>query len=243
MQDIIDAVKFDSQGLLPAIAQDATTGEVLMMAYMNREALEKTVSTGKAHYFSRSRNRIWLKGETSGNFQEVREVLYDCDGDTILLKVNQMGVACHTGERSCFFRRLSGEPHGVEQGEGSQILDNLYNVILERKRTLPERSYVASLLKKGLDEILNKVEEEATELILASKGRGKKEIIHELVDLWFHTLVLLGEKEIPLQEVYGELKRRFGISGIEEKEKRQSSSPQREGQTKSPSPPWGEGEG
>lgn len=230
MQALIDTIKFDSKGLVPAIAQDATTGEVLMMAYMDREALVKTISTGKAHYFSRSRNRLWLKGETSGNFQEVREILYDCDEDTILLKVNQIGVACHTGERSCFFRRLAGEPQRIEPVEGSQILDALYKVILERKRTLPEGSYVASLLKTGLDGILNKVEEEATELILASKGRGKKEIVHELADLLFHTLVLLGEKDIAPQEVYMELKRRFGKSGIEEKEARRFPSPQGQGE-------------
>jgi phosphoribosyl-ATP pyrophosphohydrolase/phosphoribosyl-AMP cyclohydrolase len=210
-------IKFDEKGLVPVIAQDYQTGEVLMMAYMNKNALEKTLSTGRAHYFSRSRNKLWLKGETSGNFQEVLAVYYDCDEDTLLLKVNQIGVACHTGERSCFFRRLD---KGDKEPADINIMTGLFKTIEERKKASPDKSYVASLYAKGLDKILEKVKEESTELIEAAKGKTRKEIIHEMADLWFHTFVLLGHKDISLQEILEELKKRFGISGIEEKASR-----------------------
>ena len=226
----ISVIKFDDKGLVPAIAQDYQTGEVLMMAYMNREALEKTLSTGRAHYFSRSRNKLWLKGETSGNFQEVQAVYYDCDEDTILLNVNQVGVACHTGERSCFFRRLdkkskvTGLPlQAVSRGIKSQesvnlnVLSELFETIKERKKASPEKSYAASLYAKGLDKILEKVKEESAELVEAAKIGKREEIIHEMADLWFHTLVLLGQKDISLPDILNEFKRRSGISGIEEK--------------------------
>lgn len=210
----ISVIKFDDKGLVPAIAQDYQTGEVLMMAYMNKEALEKTLSTGRAHYFSRSRNKLWLKGETSGNFQEVQTVYYDCDEDTILLNVNQVGVACHTGERSCFFRRLD---KGTPESPGLNELSELFKTIEQRKKASPEKSYVSSLYAKGLDKILDKVKEESAELVEAAKSGKKEEIIHEMADLWFHTLVLLGQKDISLQDILNELKRRSCISGIEEK--------------------------
>jgi phosphoribosyl-ATP pyrophosphohydrolase/phosphoribosyl-AMP cyclohydrolase len=211
-------IKFDERGLVPAVAQEAASGEVLMLAYMNREALEKTLSTGKAHYFSRSRNKLWLKGETSGNFQEVKGVYYDCDNDTLLLKVRQKGVACHTGERSCFFRRLdNGAVTKTATTPGPAILKELYRVIVERKGARAESSYVASLYAKGLKKILKKISEETGELIEASEGGNNKEIVHELCDLWFHTMVLLGHIDIDVEEVFGELKRRFGTSGIQEK--------------------------
>ena len=209
----VDGIRFDERGLVPAIVQDAATGEVLMLAYMNREALERTISSGLAHYYSRSRQRLWLKGETSGNVQHVKGIYYDCDGDTILLKVEQRGVACHTGERTCFFNVL------LERGPvpGPSILTDLYRVILARKRAMPEGSYVASLLKDG-ERILAKVEEEAGELIDAAKGKG--DLIHELTDLLFHAMVLLAWKDRDIAEVFKELVRRFGISGIEEKKRR-----------------------
>lgn len=210
----INTIKFDEKGLVPAIAQDYATGEVLMMAYMNREAIEKTLSTGKAHYFSRSRNTLWLKGETSKNFQELKAIYYDCDEDTILLKINQLGVACHTGKRSCFFRRLD---KGEQEPAGLAILAELFKIIEQRKKASAEKSYVASLYAKGIDKILEKVEEESGELVEAAKDGKKKEIIHEVADLWFHTLVLLGQKNISLQEILNELQRRSGVSGIEEK--------------------------
>lgn len=217
----MSSVRFDEKGLIPAIAQDYFTGEVLMMAYMNRDALEKTLSTGRAHYFSRSRSKLWLKGETSGNFQEVKAVYYDCDEDAILLKINQIGVACHTGERSCFFRRLDkkSEESGVRSQESANlnILSELFETIKQRKNASPEKSYVASLYAKGLDKILEKINEESGELIDAAKGGEKQEIIHETADLLFHAFVLLGQKQISLQDILDELKTRSGVSGIEEK--------------------------
>ncbi len=221
---IINEIKFDDKGLVPAIAQDYKTGEVLMMAYMDREAVEKTLSSGKAHYFSRSRNKLWLKGETSGHFQHVKGVYYDCDVDTILLKVEQVGAACHTGERSCFYREIETPFKKVETPRRdvstSTILDSVHEVILERKKNPGERSYVSSLFSKGTDSILKKVGEEASELLISGKGGKKEEVVYEMADLWFHSLVLLGQLDIGPEEVYAELQRRFGTSGIEEKEGR-----------------------
>ena len=210
-------IKFSSHGLIPAIAQDAVSGEVLMLAYMNKESLDKTLSTGKAHYFSRTRDKLWLKGETSGNFQEVIEVLYDCDADTLLLKVRQTGSACHTGERSCFFRRLDT---GQKEIKDASVIAELFRVIEKRKEANIEESYVAHLFSKGVPKIAAKIHEEAAELISAAKRDGKKEIIHELCDLWFHTLVLLGYKDINIEDVFKELSRGSGTSGLEEKASR-----------------------
>lgn len=215
---ILDEVKFNESGLVPAIAQDFRTEEVLMMAYMNREALEKTISSGKAHYFSRSRNTLWLKGETSGHFQHIKGIYYDCDMDTILLKVDQVGAACHTGERTCFFREI--EIPFKQDTATSSILEMIYKIILQRKTNPSEKSYVATLFSKGEDTILKKIGEEASELVISGKGGKKEEVIHEMADLWFHSLVLLGQMDIRPEEVYSELKKRFGTSGIEEKEAR-----------------------
>jgi phosphoribosyl-ATP pyrophosphohydrolase/phosphoribosyl-AMP cyclohydrolase len=215
----ISIIKFDEKGLVPAVAQEVTTGEVLMVAYMTKEALEKTLETGRAHYFSRSRNTLWQKGETSGNFQDVTGVYYDCDNDTVLVKVKQTGVACHTGERTCFFRRLDNGPReGAPTGAG--IIKELQGVIVSRKGADPGSSYVASLYEKGLKKILAKITEESRELVEASRGGNKEEIVHEISDLWFHTMTLLGYKEIDIEEVFTEFSNRFGTSGIEEKETR-----------------------
>ncbi len=219
----INNIKFDEKGLVPAIAQDADTREVLTLAYMNREALEKTLSTGKVHYFSRSRNKLWLKGETSGNFQDVISVYYDCDGDAVLVLVDPLGPACHTGERTCFYRTitpLSGEPWKARGPGGAGVIKELFEVIKKRKTASPDKSYVASLYAKGLPGILEKVEEESGELIEAAKEKGKKEVIRELSDLWFHTMVLLANEGIEIEDAFKELGRRFGKSGIEEKESR-----------------------
>lgn len=222
--DILNEIKFDEKGLVPAIAQDYLTGDVLMMAYMNSDALEKTMVSGKAHYFSRSRNKLWLKGETSGHFQHIKGIYYDCDIDTLLLKVEQIGSACHTGERSCFYREVETSFKNVKMPRRdvstAPILDSIYKVILERKSNPQERSYVSSLFAKGTDAILKKVGEEASELVISGKGGKEEEVIYETADLWFHSLVLLGYLGIKPEEVYGELKRRFGTSGIEEKEQR-----------------------
>lgn len=217
MADAAGAIKWNEHGLVPAIAQDSRTGEVLMMAWMNRESLEKTLSSGRACYYSRSRGRLWVKGESSGNFQEVRSVRYDCDGDTLLLMVEPKGPACHTGERSCFYRSVDGSP--VAPG-GALVLTELMRVLKERKGADPSKSYVASLYAKGLPKILEKVAEESAELVEAAGIKGRDEVIYEFSDLLFHSMVLLCEKGIGLEEVFDELSRRFGLSGIAEKESR-----------------------
>lgn len=215
---LTESLKWNEKGLIPAIAQDIVTGEVLMMAWMNAESLERTVSTGKAHYYSRSRNSLWLKGETSGNFQEVRSVRYDCDADTILLLVESKGPACHTGERTCFFRTI-GEDAGAKP-TGPFVLTGLEKVLEERKKAEPGSSYVASLYAKGLPKILAKIEEESRELVEAAAVKDNKEVLYEFCDLLFHSMVLLSHKGIEMDEVFGELSRRFGMSGIEEKNAR-----------------------
>lgn len=213
----LENIKFNGEGLIPAIAQDASTGEVLMLAYMNKESLSLTLSTGRAHYWSRSRKSLWLKGDTSGNYQNVKSVLYDCDGDTILLQVEPMGPACHTGERTCFFRSLDGK--GTKP-TGPRVLTELYSIIKERKKAAPDKSYVASLYAKGLPKILEKVGEESAELIEAARDKGRDDVVYEFCDLLFHSMVLLSNEGIEMDEAYRELARRFGISGIEEKESR-----------------------
>ena len=211
-------IKFGPDGLVPAIAQDVRSSDVLMLAYMNREALDKTLSSGRAHYWSRSRGKLWCKGETSGNFQEVLAVHYDCDADTILLTVRPAGPACHTGEDNCFYRALKG---GAKRAGGTDILGELFGVLKSRKGADPKESYVASLYDKGLGAITEKIEEEAGELKEAAEAEGPKEIIHETADLWFHTLVLLAQKGIGVESVLGELERRFGTSGHDEKRSRE----------------------
>lgn len=214
----LSGLKFNEKGLVPAIAQDATTGEVLMMAWMDQEAIEKTLSTGKAHYFSRSRNSLWLKGETSGNFQAVKGVRYDCDGDTLLVLVEPRGPACHTGERTCFYRSLDG---GTElKPAGPAVIAELGRVLEDRKKADPASSYVASLYAKGLPKILAKIEEETYELVEAASEKDNGQVLYEFCDLLFHSMALLAHKGITVDEVFGELSRRYGTSGIEEKNSR-----------------------
>jgi phosphoribosyl-ATP pyrophosphohydrolase/phosphoribosyl-AMP cyclohydrolase len=207
-------LQFNEQGLIPAIVQDAASGQVLMLAYMNRESIEKTLATGVTHYWSRSRATLWQKGETSGHIQRVREIRYDCDADTLLITVDQQGVACHTGEPSCFFNHLPGTPHQAYPSVTEALLSKLYDVILARKRRSPQESYVASLMARGQDHVLKKVVEEAAEVVLASKNGRPDEILYEMADLWFHTLVVLGWHNLPPQGVLQELQRRFGKSGL-----------------------------
>jgi len=205
-------LRFDANGLIPAVAQDAETGQVLMLAYMDREALARTQETGFAHYYSRSRQRLWKKGEESGHVQRVREIRYDCDGDALLLTVEQTGAACHTGNRSCFYRRVAAEtPHAPAPATaGLHVLLDVYQVILRRKAQPLEGSYVASLLAKGQGQVLKKVLEEATEVILASRDNDRGQIIYEMADLWFHSLVLLAQHGIGPVEIARELARRAG---------------------------------
>lgn len=216
---MIEEIRYDEKGLIPAIAQDAESGEVLMTAFMNREALERTLETRVAHYWSRSRGKLWKKGETSGHIQKVHEIRFDCDSDAILLKVHQDGVACHTGHRSCFYRTIGEEmPRSSEAAsDTSALLDRLYEVIMDRKLNPPaEKSYVASLFAKGQDSILKKIGEEAGEVIIASKNRKEEEIIYETADLWFHSLVALAYHGIQPGDVLKELGRRYGKSGVRE---------------------------
>ena len=195
-------LKFDEKGLIPAIAQDEGSGEVLMMAYMNREALQKTLDTGYMTYWSRSRNTLWKKGETSGNVQKVKALYYDCDADCLLAKVEQTGAVCHTGKATCFSSPI------IETGEkkaGSKILDELFAVIQDRKANPKEGSYTNKLFEKGMEKIAKKVGEEASEVVIAAMKGDKGEIRYECADLFYHVLVLLAEGGVTLGEVYGEL--------------------------------------
>ncbi len=225
MNDILNKIDWNKTPLIPAIAQDFKSKEVLMLAYMNKEALKLTLDTNIAHYYSRSRKRIWKKGESSGNIQKVKDILIDCDEDSVLLKVEQVGnAACHTGRYSCFFRSVKSKEELYKVDEKAianyDIVDRVYHTILERKSALSEKSYVASLFKKGENTILKKVIEEAGEFCFAIKDDKEEEIIYEACDLLFHSLVALGYKNISPELVKEELKRRFGISGIEEKKSR-----------------------
>ena len=203
-QRVIDGLKFDDRGLIPAIVQDRSTGRVLMMAYMNKEALEKTVETGTTWFFSRSRNKLWNKGETSGNVQRVTGICVDCDMDTLLLLVDQQGAACHTGNRSCFYRDLDGSPCD-NWPETAGVLDRLYSVVLDRRNNPREGSYTNYLLEKGLDKTLKKVGEEAAEVIIGAKNPGKQETVYEIADLLYQITVLMLQKGIEYHEVYSEL--------------------------------------
>lgn len=237
MQKIVDRVDWEKSDLIPVIAQDYQTGDVLMLAYMNKEALTQTLQTGLVHYFSRSKQRIWQKGESSGNVQKLKEAYIDCDNDTLLLKIEQVGgVACHTGRPSCFFTKLESgevtESADLHATANYSVIDKLYHVIQERKQADPETSYVASLLRKGDNSILKKVVEEAGEFCFAVKDDDAEEIVYEAADLAFHVLVALGAKNIDPDRIKQELARRSGLSGIEEKKMRNQShadnTPQRE---------------
>lgn len=213
----ISKIKFDSNGLVPAIAQDAVTKDVLMLAYMNSVAIEKTLATGRAHFYSRSRNSLWLKGETSGNFLNVVSIYYDCDADTILMLVDPAGPACHTGERTCFFTKIYGADRPASD---ATELDALFEKLKKRRDAPADKSYTASLYKAGKEKILAKVAEESGELVEAAKIKDKKEVVRELADLWFHTMVLLANEGIEIEDLWKEFRRRSGTSGIDEKNSR-----------------------
>ena len=218
----IDWEKMDN--LIPVITQDATTNEVLMLAYMNKEALELTIKTNYAHYFSRSKQRIWKKGESSNHLQEVVDILIDCDNDTILLKVNQTGVACHTGRKSCFFTKLETNETisdiQIVTTNAYGVIDTLYHTIQEKKNDDPNKSYTAKLLQGNQNSMLKKIVEESGEFTFAIKDDNTQEIIYEAADITYHVLVALASKNISPDRVKQELARRFGISGIEEKNSR-----------------------
>lgn len=221
---MIDKIDWQKSELIPAIVQDINTNDVLMLAYMNREALELSLSTKIAHYYSRSKQRIWKKGESSGHIQHIKEFLLDCDNDTLLIKVEQIGVACHTGRKSCFFTNIeSGEAISAPEIDTLStygIIDELYHTILERKNADPSTSWSAKLLQSGDNAILKKIIEEAGEFSFAIKDNSESEIIYECADLVYHTLVALASKNISPDRVKQELARRFNRSGIEEKNSR-----------------------
>jgi phosphoribosyl-ATP pyrophosphohydrolase/phosphoribosyl-AMP cyclohydrolase len=198
-----DTLTYDERGLIPAVVQEAETGEVLMVAWMDRSAVSQTLETGLTHFWSRSRQAPWRKGETSGHSQHVQGVYADCDADTLLVQVHQDGVACHTGQRSCFYTTLKGP------GAAGNMLDRIERIVAARKTAPPAGSYVAGLLAKGEAAVCRKIGEEAVEVVTAALGgEGDRRVVEEVADLWFHTMVLLGERSIPLRDVLEELARR-----------------------------------
>jgi len=201
----LSEIKFDADGLIPVVVQSIETDEVLMLAYMNQEALDITLKEGVATYYSRSRQSLWKKGETSGHFQYVKSLSYDCDGDSILLKVIQIGVACHTNRMSCFFNEVISSDLYKKK---SNLLKELYAKIEERKNNPIQGSYTNYLFNKGLDKILKKVGEETAEVIIASKNKSSSEMIYEISDLVYHTLVLMVSEGIEIQSIEDELRRR-----------------------------------
>ncbi len=207
----IDRVEFDENGLVPVVAQDAATGDVLTLAYANREAVEKTLSTGEAHFYSRSRAELWRKGATSGNTQRVVEVRVDCDGDALLYRVEPRGPACHTGETTCFFTTLSGDgttrATSEEVGFGAMV-ERLAGTIAERHREMPEESYTAGLIRGGPERVAQKVGEEAVEVVVAALTDER--LAEETADLVYHLLVLLEERGVGIESVAGVLRDRHG---------------------------------
>ncbi|KXS44692.1 MULTISPECIES: bifunctional phosphoribosyl-AMP cyclohydrolase/phosphoribosyl-ATP diphosphatase HisIE [unclassified Candidatus Frackibacter] len=238
----LTSLNFNDKGLIPAIIQDVESDKVLMMAYMNEEAVKRTIETGYTWFWSRSRQKLWRKGESSGHLQQVEDISIDCDGDTLLVKVKQTGGACHTGYYSCFYQHLNsdlefeeegekvfdpgevyeektdetstGEAQNknqlVPQGQLPLILQEIYQVVLDRKKNPVEGSYTCYLFDEGLDKILKKIGEEAAEVIIASKNDEDDEIIYEVSDLLYHLLVLLNYHQINLNQIYNELADRFG---------------------------------
>ena len=199
-------MKKDANGLIPVIVQDYKTNEVLMLAYMNEEAYNTTIRTGKMTYYSRSRKELWIKGLTSGHYQYVKALSIDCDEDTILAKVKQIGVACHTGNRSCFYRDLVKTEWKVE--DNTNILEKIYATVMDRKQNPKEGSYTNYLFNKGIDKILKKCGEEATEIVIAAKNPDKTEIKYEIADFLYHVTVLMAECGIDWKDVFTELANR-----------------------------------
>lgn len=233
-------IKWDADGLVPAVVQDAATKEVLMLAYMNEESLQKSIETGQTWFWSRSRSELWNKGATSGNTQQILSLNYDCDGDTLLALVNPQGPACHTGETTCFYRSLavadqegiategsmrgslnpSARPtsnalsqaaSGISEAEADRrfaVLAELESLIAQRYMERPEGAYTTYLFEKGIDKILKKVGEETAESIIAAKNQDNDELRYEVSDLIYHLLVLLRERNLPLDDIMTELERR-----------------------------------
>ncbi len=202
----LDDLKFDANGLIPVVTQSYYTGKVLMQAYANKEAVKKTVKTGYATYYSRSRKKLWVKGETSGNKQRIVDIKVDCDNDSLLYLVKDYGVACHTGEESCFYRSIMDKN---TKPDAYEIFHALYEKILERKTNKPKGSYVVELFNKGSDKIIQKVGEEAIETVIALKNKNREEIIYEASDLVFHLIIALVDSGVKLEDIQKELLKRY----------------------------------
>jgi phosphoribosyl-ATP pyrophosphohydrolase/phosphoribosyl-AMP cyclohydrolase len=205
----------DKKTIIPAVVQDYKSGEVLMLAYMDMESLKRSLKEGYTWFWSRSKNRLWKKGETSGNTQKIKEMWYDCDNDAILIMVEQKGKACHTGNKSCFYRKLKDPEADIDfkkdmytSSGDSGIIAELYDVIKDRISEEKDGSYTYSLHQKGLDEILKKIGEEAMEVILAAKHQEKKDMIYETGDLLYHLLVFMAEEGIEPADIFEELRSR-----------------------------------
>ncbi len=198
----VDQINYNADGLVPVVAQSVDTKAVLMLAYMNETALKQTMTTGFAHYYSRSRQQLWKKGETSGHVQAVESLYYDCDADSLLLLVKQTGVACHTGEMSCFHNPV------IDSNEKEPILTALYDLLKDRKANPKEGSYTTYLFKEGLDKILKKVGEETSEVIIGAKNNDKENTINEIADLAYHMMVMMVNEGITLEDIEAQLEAR-----------------------------------
>ncbi|MGL6107981.1 bifunctional phosphoribosyl-AMP cyclohydrolase/phosphoribosyl-ATP diphosphatase HisIE [Romboutsia sp.] len=201
IEELLEDIKFDEKGLVPAVVQDIKTKDVVMMAYMNKESIRKTLKDKVACYYSRSRSELWIKGETSGNIQNLKGFYYDCDKDSILLLVEQVGVACHTGEYSCF-------RNAVIPYDNHDIINQVYELIKNRQKSPKEGSYTNYLFEKGLDKILKKVGEETSEVIIGAKNKDKNELVYEISDLIYHLLVLIVNEDLKVEDIKKELENR-----------------------------------
>ena len=196
-------LKLNASGLIPVIVQDYKTNEILMLAYMNKEAFNHTIKSGRMTYYSRSRKELWIKGETSGHYQYLKSLTVDCDKDTLLAKVEQIGAACHTGSRSCFFQQIVGNDYDMTNP--LQVFESVYSTIVNRKENPKEGSYTNYLFDKGIDKILKKVGEEATEIVIAAKNPNQEEIKYEISDFLYHVMVLMVERGITWEDITREL--------------------------------------
>ncbi len=215
----INKLKFDEKGLIPAIVVDAVSGKVLTLAYMNKESLEISLEKELTCFYSRSREKLWLKGETSGNYQHIVSITADCDNDALVVKVEKDGPACHTGNETCFFN-----PVFRSEKLNEFSMDGLYELLIDRKNTLPENSYTTYLFQKGLDKILKKVGEESTEVIIAGKAQDKRETVYEIADLAYHVMVLMVEMGISVDDIRRELASRHVIDHKVKQEKMTSEN-------------------
>ncbi len=209
VEDFVNKVNFEkADGLVPVVVQDASNDKVLMQAFMNEEALRLTLTISKMHYWSRSRGRIWLKGEASGHHSLLQNAILDCDNDAILFKVQQIGAVCHTGRKTCFHKPIIAEE---ERAVDAKIVERIFEVVLDRVRNPTKESYVSRLTAEGEDAVLQKIGEETVELILATKNDHPEEIVHEATDTLFHVLVLLAQKGFELRGVFEELEHRHQV--------------------------------